>query len=159
MRSSHRIYKRFQRTNQPNALVMCRHTCEDNVPCTEDLGDPLGLGKVDLDGWVHGGLVIRLDSRSPEACVELLARQALCRGQPCLVVHQNHSATLRIPCSVCDGSRTGCADMRLENRHYIPVILLIQNARDMKHSVLEDLDGNLLAKKSPISIAHDNHCD
>ena len=49
--------------------------------------------------------------------------------------------------------------MRLQEVHNLSVILLVQNARDMEHAVLEDLDCNLLSQQGAIPTAHHDHGD
>ena len=49
--------------------------------------------------------------------------------------------------------------MPAQDTHDIAVIPLVQNARDVKHAVLEDLDCNLLAQECSVSVTHHHHRD
>jgi hypothetical protein len=47
----------------------------------------------------------------------------------------------------------------MKSRHDISVIRLVQDARDMKHAVLEDFDGDLLLGMCPVSGGQEHQRD
>jgi len=133
------------------------HSSQNDLTCAKDLGDPLRLWKVDLDCGIYRWLVDRCHLLLAERRVQRITRDVCGPRQLRLVVHKHHAADV----GPLARSRSGSVsfDMLLQQSRDMPIILFIQNARDVKHAVLEDFDSNLLAKESPVSGRHDDHCN
>jgi hypothetical protein len=118
----------------------------------EDLRNPLGVGKVDLDRGIDCGFVVRLIALSTKGGMQTLAREVGDTPKRGLVVHEDDTARVWCPGSLQDSLGTHLFNGPPNPSHHIPVIPLIENARDMKHAVLEDFHRDLLAKKRAIAI-------
>jgi hypothetical protein len=125
----------------------------------EDLRNPLGLREVDLDRGIDSRLIVGLVALAAKGQMQMLTREVSDSLERGLVVHQHNPAGVRRPGSLEDCIGTGLQNLCPNPVDHITIIPLIENARDVEHAVLEDLDRNLLLAKRAVPGGQQNHRD